>query len=85
MAEMRPGVERGLKEVEARGFIMSVGEWQSDINAVGVPLVPVDGSGIFAVNCGAPAFHFSRSRLENDIGPRLLNTMRNIEAELNGQ
>ena len=45
---------------------------------------PPDGSGIFAFNCGAPAFHFSRSQLENEIGPRLLNTMRNIEAELRG-
>ena len=84
-SKMRPGVERALKEVDGRGFTMSVGEWQSDINAVGVPLVPADGSGIFAFNCGAPAFHFNRSRLEHDIGPRLLNTMRNIEAELNGQ
>ena len=83
--KLRAGVERALKDVEARGFTMSVGEWQSDINSVGVPLVPSDGSGIFAFNCGAPAFHFSRSRLENEIGPRLLNTMRNIEAELNGQ
>jgi DNA-binding IclR family transcriptional regulator len=82
--KIRPGVERALKEVDSRGFTMSVGEWQSDINAVGVPLAPADGSGIFAFNCGAPAFHFSRARLEDDIGPRLVNTMRNIEAELNG-
>jgi DNA-binding IclR family transcriptional regulator len=83
-ATLRPGIERALRDVETRGFSISMGEWQSDINAVGVPLAPVDGSGIFAFNCGAPAFHFSRSRLENDIGPRLLNTMRNIEAELSG-
>jgi len=83
--KVRAGIERALKDIDSRGFAMSVGEWQSDINAVGVPLVPADGSGVFALNCGAPAFHFSRSRLENDIGPRLLNTMRNIEAELNGQ
>jgi DNA-binding IclR family transcriptional regulator len=82
--KLRPSVERALKDVDNRGFSMSVGDWQSDINAVGVPLAPADGSGIFAFNCGAPAFHFSRSRLESDIGPRLLNTMRNIEAELRG-
>lgn len=82
--KVRPGVERALKEIEARGFSVSVGEWESDINAVGVPLAAPDGSGIFAFNCGAPAFHFSRSQLENEIGPRLLNTARNIEAELRG-
>jgi DNA-binding IclR family transcriptional regulator len=83
--KMRPGLdERALKDVNTRGFSMTIGEWQSDINAVGVPLVPADGSSIFAFNCGAPAFDFSRSRLESDIGPRLPNTVRNIEAKLNG-
>jgi DNA-binding IclR family transcriptional regulator len=79
---LRPGVERAIKDINSRGFGVSVGEWQSDINAVGVPLVPPDGSGIFAFNCGAPSFHFSRALLQNEIGPRLLNMVRNIEAEL---
>ena len=56
------GVERAIKDIESRGFTMSLGEWQSDINAVGVPLMPADGSGVFAFNCGAPSFHFSRAR-----------------------
>ena len=79
--KLRLGVERAVKEINSRGFSMSVGEWQSDINAVGVPLVPADGSGVFAFNCGAPSFHFSRAQLQNEIGPRLLNMVRNIEAE----
>ncbi len=82
--KMRAGVERACKDVESRGFSVSIGEWQSDINAVGIPLTPSDGSAVFALNCGAPAFHFNRFHLEHDVGPRLLNTARNIEAELNG-
>jgi DNA-binding IclR family transcriptional regulator len=83
-AKIRPTVERAIKDIDDRGFSISIGEWQSDINAVGVPLTPPDGSGVFAFNCGAPAFHFSRTQLENEIGPRLLNMARNIEAELSG-
>lgn len=82
--KIRTGIERAVKDINGRGFSISVGEWQSDINAVGVPLAPADGSGVFAFNCGAPAFHFSRARLESEIGPRLLNMVRNIEAELSG-
>ena len=82
--KVRVGIERAQKDLANRGFTLSVGEWQTDVTAVGVPLIPADGSGIFAFNCGAPAFHFSRERLENDIGPRLVNMVRNIEAELNG-
>lgn len=83
--KIRSGVERALKNIDSRGFSVSAGEWQSDINAVGVPLVPADGSGVFAFNCGAPTFHFTRARLDNEIGPRLLNMVRNIEAELSGR
>ena len=79
------GIERARKDLASRGFTLSVGEWQTDVTAVGVPLIPADGSGIFAFNCGAPSFHFSRERLVNDIGPRLVNMVRNIEAELNGR
>jgi hypothetical protein len=43
-----------------------------------------DGTGPFAVNCGAPAYKFTEDRLMNDIGPRLVSMVRNIEAALNG-
>jgi DNA-binding IclR family transcriptional regulator len=83
--KIRSGIERAQKDLGSRGFTLSVGEWQTDVAAVGAALIPADGSGIFAFNCGAPSFHFSRESLENDIGPRLVNMVRNIEAELNGR
>ena len=43
-----------------------------------------DGTGPYAFNCGAPAFRFTEERLINDIGPRLLAMVRNIEAALGG-
>jgi DNA-binding IclR family transcriptional regulator len=81
---IRAGVEQALHDFHTRGFTLSVGDWQPDVCAVGVPVVPADGSGLFAFNCGAPAFQMTRERLENDIGPRLVNMARNVEAELNG-
>jgi hypothetical protein len=44
-----------------------------------------DGSGLFAFNCGAPAYHFTREKLETDIGPRLVNMVRNVEFALTGR
>jgi DNA-binding IclR family transcriptional regulator len=81
--QVRAGIERAISDVAARGFTLSIGEWERDINAVGVPVMVPDGSGMFAFNCGAPAFQFSRKRLESDIGPRLVNVVRNVEADLN--
>jgi hypothetical protein len=39
---------------------------------------------VFAFNCGGPAFQINKERLETDIGPRLVNMVRNVEAALNG-
>jgi DNA-binding IclR family transcriptional regulator len=78
-------IERSIKDFETRGFTLSLGDWERDINAIGVPLTAADGSGVFAFNCGAPAFHFTRDKLENDIGPRLVNMVRNVEVALSGR
>lgn len=83
--KVRTGIERGIKDFADCGFTLSVGDWQPDVRAVGVPLIPADGSGAFAFNCGAPAFQLTRERLEKDIGPRLVNMARNIEAALNSR
>jgi len=83
--KVRAGIERAIKDFSSNGFTLSVGDWQPDVRAVGVPLVPADGSGAFAFNCGAPAFQLTRERLENDIGPRLVNMTRNVEAALNSR
>lgn len=81
---IREGVERAGELVAKRGFAISVGEWQDDIHAAGVAITLNDGTGPYAFNCGAPAFRFTEDRLLNDIGPRLVTMVRNIEAALGG-
>jgi DNA-binding IclR family transcriptional regulator len=83
--QIRAGIEQAIEDLAARGFTISNGDWHSDVRAVGVPLVMGDGSGVFAFNCGAPVFQVTQERLESDIGPRLVNLVRNVEAALNGQ
>jgi DNA-binding IclR family transcriptional regulator len=81
---MRDGLERSGEMVAKHGFAISAGEWQDDVHAVGVALKLNDGTGPYAFNCGAPAFRFTEDRLRNDIGPRLVAMVRNIEAALGG-
>jgi DNA-binding IclR family transcriptional regulator len=83
-AKLRDGIERAGETVAKHGFTISAGEWQDDVHAVGVALTLNDGTGPYAFNCGAPAFRFSEDRLRNDIGPRLLAMVRNIETALGG-
>ena len=81
---MRDGIERAGETVERLGFAISAGEWQDDVHAVGVALKLNDGTGPYAFNCGAPAFRFTEDRLRQDIGPRLVAMVRNIETALGG-
>jgi DNA-binding IclR family transcriptional regulator len=83
-AKMRDGIERSGETVARYGFAVSAGEWQDDVHAVGVALKLNDGTGPYAFNCGAPAFRFTEERLLNDIGPRLVAMVRNIETALGG-
>jgi DNA-binding IclR family transcriptional regulator len=83
-SRMRDGIERAGETVQRYGFAISAGEWQDDVAAVGVALKLNDGTGPYAFNCGAPAFRFTEERLRNDIGPRLVAMVRNIEAALGG-
>ena len=83
-AKMRDGIEQAGETMAKHGFAISAGEWHDDIAAVGVALKLNDGTGPYAFNCGAPAFRFTEDRLRNDIGPRLVTMVRNIEAVLGG-
>jgi DNA-binding IclR family transcriptional regulator len=79
---LQAGIEQALEEYQAHGFTLSIGDWDRDVNAVGVPFVAPDGSGILAFNCGGPGFLVSRQRLLLDLGPRLVELVRNVEAAL---
>lgn len=82
--KVREGIERAGECVAKHGFAMSAGEWHNDIHAVGVALKLNDGTGPYAFNCGAPAFKFSEVLLKNEIGPRLVSMVRNIEVAMTG-
>jgi len=78
---VRDEIQRSVEEVRTRGFCLNVGEWQADVNSVGVPFPPLQpGDPTLAVNCGGPAYLLSRERLENDLGPRLVEMVQRIRS-----
>ncbi|HEY5673421.1 MAG TPA: IclR family transcriptional regulator [Malonomonas sp.] len=80
-AKNKAGIEQALRDYHDRGFCLSIGEWRGDVNAVGVPMLPIAGSRLLTFNCAAPSFVLRQHMLEDDIGPRLVNLVRTIEAE----
>ena len=78
----RPQIDKAMEDIRSRGFCVSLGELLRDVHAVGVPMRrTVDGE-VVAFNCAVPAFILKKGQLEEDIGPRLVAMVRNIEASL---
>jgi DNA-binding IclR family transcriptional regulator len=63
------------------GYCLSIGQWKHDVNSVGVPYRPRDGTPVLAFNCGGPSFLVDRNRLVEDIAPRLVDFVRRLEAQ----
>jgi DNA-binding IclR family transcriptional regulator len=78
----RASIDKSLEDIRLRGFCASTGELRREVHAVGVPMRrTVDGE-IVAFNAGIPAFMAKKGQLDEDIGPRLVAMVRNIEASL---
>lgn len=74
---IKAGIEQGFRDYAERGFCISLGDWDKDIYAVGVPFMSPN-SGLMAFNCGGPAFMLTREKLEEDIGPRLVSLVKRV-------
>jgi len=79
---VKVGIEQAFRDYQERGFVVSAGDWQKDVHAVGVPLMGADGERAMAFNCGGPAFLLPRDRLVSDVGPRLVELVRKVETQL---
>ena len=79
---IRKGIERAMKEYRETGCVSSFGEWQTDVNAIAVPLRPGGGLPPMAINCGGPAFTLSKEFLLGEVRPKLVELVRQLEAAL---
>lgn len=74
---IKTGIEQAMRDYADHGFCMSVGDWKKEIAAVGVPFQTADGS-VMAFNCGGPAYVLTRTKLEEEIGPRLVSLVKEV-------
>jgi DNA-binding IclR family transcriptional regulator len=79
---LKQGIDRSQALYQEMGVSCSFGEWQPDVNGIGVGFRPGNGLPPMAINCGAPAFKVSQEYLLRDVRPRLIELVRRIEEGL---
>jgi len=72
------GIEKAKADIAARGFCTSFGEWESGLNAVGVPVLVNGGRDVFALSCGAPSYSLDPEDLTRLHGPRLVELVNSV-------
>jgi DNA-binding IclR family transcriptional regulator len=74
-------LRQAAEEIATRGFCSNFGDWNAQVNSVAVPFrMPNRDMPVLAFNCGGPSYVLSRERLENELGPRLVDLARNVSA-----
>ncbi|GAB4230159.1 MAG: IclR family transcriptional regulator [Methyloligellaceae bacterium] len=68
----RAEIDQAVEDIASRGFVMSVGSWHPEVNAVATPLKDRRSGTLYCLNCGGPGFMLTPERLEQDLGPRLV-------------
>ncbi len=81
--KIRAGILRARQDYENYGFCFSLGDWNPDVFAVGVPMVSADRNRILAFNCSGRVSVMAREKLIHDFGPKLV-ALRNSVFELTG-
>ncbi len=72
-------IDRAARDVRRRGFCINMGEWNEQIASVAVPLrVAHSGAPLMVLNCGGLSHLMTQERLENDLGPRLVEIARRV-------
>jgi DNA-binding IclR family transcriptional regulator len=79
---IKRSVETSIRDVQERGFCISMGEWRKDINAVGAPIAAPDGGIIYSLSIGGPAYLVSQDQLEQEFGPALAAAANTIGMSL---
>ena len=77
---LRAELEAAQRDYGNYGYCLSLGDWQRDVAAVGVPLQDRSSGDLLTLNCGGPGHQLNERDLRDKIAPRLVAIARNVEA-----
>jgi DNA-binding IclR family transcriptional regulator len=82
---IRAGIVQAREDYTNYGFCFSLGDWNPDVFAIGVPLVSADRSRVLAFNCSGRLATMTRERLLHEVGPRLVALRNSVFERCEGR
>jgi len=83
--KIRDSIVRARRDYEDYGFCSSLGDWNPDVFAVGVPMVSADRSRVLALSCSGRVSMVTRERLDRDFGPRIVALRNSLFQKTEGR
>ena len=68
---IKADIDEAQKDYERLGCVFNLGKSHADINAVGVPVVSLDGQHVMALTCGGARSRLTRETLLKKVAPAL--------------
>lgn len=78
-------VQSSLEDFRGRGICFHHGDFNPHVHTVAVPMRRRGDADILVFNCAVPVHAVQRGQLESDLGPRLVEMTRSVEAMLDLQ
>ena len=75
-------VQEALDQKRKWGFCLAIENLVKDTRSVGVPMQSQIDDQFYAFNCGVPVFRLKPNQIRDEIGPRLLTVVRDVEMAL---
>ena len=70
-----------IRRFETDGYCLSIGEWNTDVNAAATPIVWNDGP-LTVLSISGPSFMITERLLEEELIPRLTRLAAHISKQL---
>ncbi|MFL9992633.1 transcriptional regulator, IclR family [Burkholderia sp. GAS332] len=78
----RRGIENALEDYRTLGVTTSFGDWQKEVNGIARAFQPGGELPIMAINVGGPSFKLSKEFLLEEVRPRLIDVVTQLEIAL---
>lgn len=76
------GILKAIEEYRTTGCVTSAGNWIKEVHGIATPLWPGRGLPLMTISVAGAAGYFPVARLHEEIRPKLLDTVREIERNL---